>query len=746
MRETIDYLVGTASFVPHGFCLLWRPDLVWIHAVSDAFIALAYFSIPIALIAFVRKRQDLQFKWIFWMFAAFITACGLTHLAGLVTLWQPYYGAQGLIKAVTALVSVSTAVAIWPLIPKALGLPTPSQFQLANHQLQAEIVQRTAAETALRQVNDELEHRIRELGETNQRLLREVAEREHAESELRKAFAMLEHHVNNTPLAVIEWEQGTGIDQAVQVRRWSGRAQAIFGWEAKETLGRAVDELNLVYEGDEGRAADAFAELTKGGRPSNSVSLRCNTKERNVRHCHWYSSALRDANDKIVILSLIEDITERILAIEDIYRLAHHDTLTGLPNRLMLYSRLDQALASARRHSRGVALMMIDLDCFKSINDSLGHVAGDELLRQVAGRLRDGLRESDTLARVGGDEFVLLAEHVASARDASTLAQKIVDTVGAPFTDIHGSRLSVTASVGTTLFPQDAGDAALLLHHADVALYRAKHEGRGRYRLYEPEMDAERQATRSLESGLRRAIEENTLELFYQPIFSLADGRIQGVEALLRWPQAGGGHVMPARFIPIAETSGLIVPLGEWVLREACRQAQVWRKAGHSLRMAVNLSAIHLREPEFTLMIKRVLTEQDLQSDCLELEITETVFLDPSKTVIRETLHQVTEMGVRLAIDDFGTGYSSLGYLKDFPFDRIKVDASFVQDIGIEPGTEMIVRTIIALGRSLGKSITAEGVETDGQLSFLRDNRCDEAQGYLLARPYAAPLLEEVLA
>jgi diguanylate cyclase (GGDEF)-like protein/PAS domain S-box-containing protein len=537
VQDAVAYLLGSASFVPHGYCLLWRPDLVWIHAVSDLLIALAYFSIPLALIDFVRRRRDLRFKWIFWMFAAFITACGLTHVAGLVTLWQPYYGAQGLIKAWTALVSVGTAVAIWPLIPRAVALPSPLQLQAANNRLQGEIAQRVSAEEALRRANDELELRIHELAATNQRLLREIAERQHAEEELRRAFAMLDHHVNNTPLGVIEWQQDHAGGEPARVRRWSGRAQAIFGWEGSEVLGRSAKEFGLVYEGDAVRAADAASELTENQRPFNSISLRCYTKDGKVRHCQWYNSALHDIDGNIVILSLVEDITERILALKDVYRLAHYDTLTGLPNRLMLYSRLDKVLASARRHGRGVALMTIDLDHFKNVNDSLGHVAGDELLRQVADRFRNSLRESDTLARVGGDEFVLLGEDVAGPHGVSVIARKIVDAMAEPF-DIRGSQLYMSTSVGV-----------------------------------------------------------------------LYDGRIQGVEALLRWPHAGGGHVMPTSFIPIAETSGLIVPLGEWVLREACRQAQIWWKTGHHLRMAVNLSAIQLREPGFALLVERVLAE-----------------------------------------------------------------------------------------------------------------------------------------
>jgi diguanylate cyclase (GGDEF)-like protein/PAS domain S-box-containing protein len=718
VQDAINYLLNTASFVPHGYCLLWRPDLVWVHAVSDLLIALAYFSIPLALVDFVRRRQDLQFKWIFWMFAAFITACGLTHVAGLVTLWQPYYGAQGLIKAWTALVSVGTAIAIWPLIPKAVALPSPIQLEAANDQLQGEISQRIGAENALRRANDELELRIRELAEANQLLRREIQDRERAESGLRRAFAMLDHHVNNTPLGVIEWEQDRTTGDPARVRRWSGRAQAIFGWTEAEILGRTAEEFRLYYEGDATRASDSREDLTERRQPHNSVNLRCYTKERKVRHCRWYNSALHSADTGgIAILSLVEDVTEHVLALEDIYRLAHHDTLTGLPNRVMLYDRLRQALIGAQRRMQGLAVMMLDLDHFKNVNDTLGHNAGDNLLQEVARRFQGRLRASDTLARVGGDEFVLVQEDLTDPIGASVMASKLVTALAEPF-DLQGNRLHIGTSIGITLYPDDGADPDILLRNADLALYRAKHEGRGRYQFYDREMDLELRHTRSLENGLRQALEERTLELFYQPTFSLYDGRIQGVEALLRWPCPGRGQVMPESFIPIAETSGLIAPLGEWVLREACRQAQIWRKAGCHLRMAVNLSPIQLREPDFPLLVESVLAENELMGDALELEVTERVFLDPSKAAIANTLREVTDMGVKLAIDDFGTGYSSLGYLKHFPFDRIKVDASFVQDIGIESGTETIVQAIIMLSRNLGKFVTAEGVETDLQLSF----------------------------
>ena len=604
------------------------------------------------------------------------------------------------------------------------------------------IAQRLQAEEALRRAYGELQLRVSELAEANQQLRHEIDERQRAEAELRRAFAMLDQHVNNTPLSVIEWEQDHAAGEPPRVHRWSGRAQTIFGWTEDEVLGRSAEEIGFVYEGDAERAADAGRDLAAGRCPHNSLSLRCYTKERQVRHCQWYNSALHSGDSgKITILSLVEDVTERVAALEDVYRLAHHDTLTGLPNRIMLRDRLGQALAAARRHGQGVAVMMVDLDHFKNVNDALGHTIGDGLLQRVAVRLGSRLRASDTLARVGGDEFVLIQPDLIDPNGATVMAQKLVEALAEPFL-VDGNRLHIGTSIGITLFPDDGTDPDLLLRNADMALYRAKHHGRGQYRFYSRDMDVELKATRSVEDGLRRALEQGTLELVYQPIFAFEDGCVRGVEALIRWRHPGGGSVSPSSFIPVAEMSGLIVPLGEWILRQTCRQAQAWMKAGRCLRVAVNLSAVQLRQPDFAVVVERALADSGLASSALEFEVTESVFLDPSKIAITKTLHEVAEMGVHLAIDDFGTGYSSLGYLKHFPFNRIKIDASFVRDIGAEANAEAIVKAIIALGRSLGKSVTAEGVETELQLAFLRRHTCDEAQGYLLARPTPATEVE----
>jgi diguanylate cyclase (GGDEF)-like protein/PAS domain S-box-containing protein len=439
------------------------------------------------------------------------------------------------------------------------------------------------------------------------------------------------------------------------------------------------------------------------------------------------------------------DITERKAAEERVRRIALHDPLTGLPNRLLFHDRLGQALARARRTGERVAVMLLDLDQFKEINDSLGHAAGDQLLREVAARLGGTACASDTWARLGGDEFALVQEGLRGAEIAGLTAGRVLAALDAPFR-VEEQELEVGASLGLTLFPDDGETPERLVRNADVALYRAKAAGRGRFEPYRPDMDGELRARRDLQRSLRRALERGELELDYQPVFDLREGRLAKVEALLRWRDPGRGNVPPAAFIPVAEASGLIHPLGEWVLRAACRQAAAWWSACARLKVAVNVSAAQLRQEEFAGSVRAALQGAGLAPGLLELELTESVFLDPSKRQIHDTLRRVARLGVTLVIDDFGTGYSSLAYLRHFPFDEVKIDGSFVADIGRGPGGRAIAAAVVGLAHSLGKRVTAEGVETGEQLAFLRERGCDAAQGYLLGRPAPAEAVLRLLA
>lgn len=433
-----------------------------------------------------------------------------------------------------------------------------------------------------------------------------------------------------------------------------------------------------------------------------------------------------------------DDVTERRRIEERMTYLAHHDALTGLPNRSMFRERLDLVLEDAA--AAPLAIFSLDLDRFKAVNDTLGHPAGDWLLKSVAERLRRCLRnETDIVARFGGDEFVVMQFNFKGIANAEKLAKRIIESIAKPFRD-KSLDMHVGISLGISVFPDDGTDADTLLKNADTALYRAKSEGRNLYRFFEPAMDAVVQARRALEVDLEAAVPRQEFDLDFQPIMNIASGEIVGAEALMRWHSPARGTVSPDEFIPAAEETGLIVPLGEWALRKACTAAASWPPG---LRIAVNVSAVQLKSGGFARDVISALAFSGVAAGQLELEITETVLMDESKAVLK-TLRQLRELGIRIALDDFGTGYSSLGYLRRFPVDKIKIDRSFIHDMG-NRDTAAIVRTIIGLGAELGIIVTAEGVETEAQLDMLRKDGCVEAQGYLIGVPSRAADIPRLL-
>ena len=412
--------------------------------------------------------------------------------------------------------------------------------------------------------------------------------------------------------------------------------------------------------------------------------------------------------------------------------LAHHDALTGLPNRRLFHDRLEQALAQA---GRGVdlAVLCLDLDRFKAVNDTLGHPVGDKLLQEVAQRLAACVREGDTLARLSGDEFAILQIGLTRPEDAALLAHRTIRVLGEPY-EVASHRVVIGTSIGISVTPRDGASVDALLKNADTALYRAKAEGRGVFRFFEQAMDAELQARRVLELDIRRAIEEAQFELYYQPLISLPTHEISGFEALLRWHHPERGLVSPAEFIPIAEDTGLIDTIGAWVLRQACSEATGWPE---HVKIAVNLSPAQFRSDELVGIVNQALIASGLEPSRLELEITESVLLQQDDPNLM-TLHRLRQMGVRISMDDFGTGYSSLSYLRSFPFDKIKIDRSFVKGLSNDGGSVAIVRAVTGLSRSLGITTTAEGVETDEQLHCLAREGCHEVQGYLFSKPVPA--------
>jgi diguanylate cyclase (GGDEF)-like protein len=429
-----------------------------------------------------------------------------------------------------------------------------------------------------------------------------------------------------------------------------------------------------------------------------------------------------------------EDVTERRQAEARIVFMARHDALTRLPNRVQLAEQIDQAVAQLGRGA-GFAVLCLDLDDFKKINDTLGHPVGDEVLRMVGERLQACVREVDTVARLGGDEFAILQSELQQPEQVIVLARRIVEVVSAPY-EIGAHRLILGVSIGIAVAPGDGSSCGTLLKNADVALYRAKADGRGTWRFFEAEMDARLQARRKLELDLREALANNELELYYQPLYNLKQERVSGFEALMRWQNPARGMVMPAEFIHVAEEMGLIVPMGEWALHRACADASNWP---WDVKVAVNVSPVQFKDGRLVQIVSEALAASGLAPERLELEITESVLLASGTTTLA-TLHALRKLGVRIAMDDFGTGYSSLSYLRSFPFDKIKIDQSFIRDLGATDRSGLIVSSVIGLCSSMGMTTTAEGVETEEQLARLRLEKCDEAQGYLFSRP--VPQLE----
>ncbi|MBI3353086.1 MAG: EAL domain-containing protein [Nitrospirae bacterium] len=443
-------------------------------------------------------------------------------------------------------------------------------------------------------------------------------------------------------------------------------------------------------------------------------------------------------------VGLITDITERKLAEERLIHMANYDGLTNLPNRLLFADRLNQALLQAKRNRTLVAVLFLDLDQFKLINDTLGHPVGDRLLQAISKILVTG-RETDTVTRLGGDEFTIILTNISHATDAARVAEKILNLLSVQAFYIEGHEIFITASIGITLYPQDGEDMETLLKNADTAMYYSKERGRNSYQFYIADMNDSALERLDLETCLRRAVEKEELLLYYQPIVDLSSGQVVAAEALLRWRHPNRGLLLPEQFIYLVEETGLIIPIGEWVLKTASRQNQAWQKAGFKpIHVAVNISVYQFQAPKFMDSVKNVLKESELDPHNLELEVTESNLMQNVERT-RLILHQLNQMGVKISVDDFGTGYSSLSYLKRLPIDTLKIDRSFILDINENPDDQAIATAIIAMAHSLKLKVIAEGVENHKQIEFLLSRRCDRAQGFLFSSPLTAKEFEEFL-
>lgn len=511
--------------------------------------------------------------------------------------------------------------------------------------------------------------------------------------------------------------------------------ERLTGYTRDEALGRN----GRILLGDElaQQQTDALRHLLKEGR-EGTVVLKCFRKNGDVFWNELSVSPVRNAQGTVThSISIFKDVTERKREEESLIRNAQYDRLTGLPNGILFLDRLEHAISSALRHERMVGVLFIDIDHFKSVNDTFGRSVGDNLLVEAAQRLQTCLRDGDTVARLGSDEFVVLLDELEREDDIEPLAERIMVGTGKAFT-IEGHEIFISTSVGASVFPRDGEDGQALIRNADVAMYRAKQYGRNIFQAFSEDMQSSITHRMTLDANLRRALERNELVLHYQPQLNLANGRVVGAEALIRWQHPELGMVSPAQFIPLAEESGLIVPIGEWVIDTACSQVKFWRGEGTMVpRVAVNISARQFRQKNLLSVIEQSLQRHGLDASVLEIELTESMVMhDPDRTI--QILRDMREMGLHISLDDFGTGYSSLGYLRRFPIDVLKVDQSFVRDVTSNPDDAAIAASIIALAHGLNLTTVAEGVETPGQMEYLMRHKCDVVQGYFFSKPLPA--------
>ena len=968
MLDIVSSLLFSKHYIPHGHCYLWQSSLVWLHLLSDSLIALAYYSIPILLLYFIRKREDIPFKGIFVLFSAFIISCGTTHLMAVWTLWHPAYWVSGFIKAITALISCYTAIELVPIIPQALSLPSPNTLKEINQQLVEQINERASAEANLkyqlefetlitsistRFINLKLadipagiDRALQEIGEftkvdtsyifrwddekkdstmlyewvapgqesqkekaqnltstranfpwaidtplisqgvvlgwvglasfsekkvlieSNIHLLRMFAEivtnalqRQQTEKALQESERRYFSLTKISPVGIFQtdaagncvyvndrWREIAGIplgdalgqgwsvaihpeDRQRVFSEWNRAGQENLPFRAEYrfqrpdglitwVLGQAIPEkdnfgnitsyVGTITDISDRKQAEAERERSKNflktlinylpvalfvkdakeekfgqfllmnsaceelfglkasqligktagdmfpqdqadfyaqkdraaftsGVPQHIPSEPIDSYNKGRRILHTIKVPLYDERQQPeYLLCISSDITDRERAEAKLKHDAFHDSLTGLPNRALFMDRLKHVLLRQQRHPDWLfGVLFLDLDRFKIINDSLGHLTGDQLLIALGSRLAKCTRASDTLARLGGDEFVILLEELKSQDEGIKVAERIHEALKKPFL-LKDRELFVSASIGITFSSSHQyNDPAELLRDADTAMYKAKTSGKSCHAVFEISMYDRAVKQLQLETDLKRAIERQELVIHYQPIFSLENNRLQGMEALLRWQHPSLGLVSPKDFIPIAEETGKIVELDQWVLKNACRQLCSWRNwfpAFDRLSINVNLSVKQFFQSNLMEKIDQILTETGLEGQYLRLEITETVLIEESSCVL-EILNQIREKKIQVCLDDFGTGYSSLSYLNRFPLNVLKIDRSFINDLGIDDSRSAIVRAIVVMARELKIKAIAEGIETAEQLNLLRALGCFGAQGYWFSHP-----------
>jgi len=826
-QDFFNFLFSPQGFMPHGFCFLWQPTILWLTVVSDIIIFLSYLSIPFALAYFSYKRQDLKNKNLLILFTVFIFACGATHLLAAINIWLPLYGLTSVIKLITALVSLLTAILLWPLIPVALAIPSPQQLEKANQELKelnASLDQQVNDRTLeLQKIKNDLQNAI----SLSPSVIYRLSPTDNLSSPF-KAHFISEKITEMTGFEPDDWYKNETlwidhlhpdyIDSAMEnmllliaqgfltheylFKKKDGsycwikdeliveydeknQIKEIFGsWSDISLYKETEADLRIAAATFESmqsiiitdsknnivRANKAFTEMTGFSVESvlgkNPNILKSGRQPSEFYQQMWQGllgtdsyqgefwnrkktgeifpviqsiTAVRNQKNEIThFVSVSSDISDQKAKEMEIKSLAYYDPLTQLPNRTLLTDRFVQALAHSKREKKLLAVCFLDLDNFKPVNDLYGHEIGDKLLIEVAGRIKVMIRDEDTVSRQGGDEFVLLLGNIDVHFQYEKMLERIIESLAQPYI-IEKKTLSITVSIGVTIYPNDSAELDALMRHADQAMYQAKLAGRNRYYLFNTELD-QKTIQKSIQlQEIQQALSNNELCLYYQPKVNMKTGEVFGVEALIRWKHPEKGLIPPIKFLPIIENTELEPLIGHWVINEAIKQLSFWKSQGIKLEMSINISSSYLQQSPFISDLQAILAlYPSVDSKYVQLEILESSALGDIQSISRTIGICMNDLGVNIALDDFGTDYSSLTHLKNLAAKTIKIDLSFIRDMLDDPDDYAIIDGIIGLSNAFNREVIAEGIETLEHGQMLLVMGCHKAQGYFISRPLPA--------
>ncbi|MFT4103644.1 MAG: EAL domain-containing protein [Burkholderiaceae bacterium] len=743
MLDTALQWIQGVDLLPRGEAMGWSTALLGLDLAFNLVIALSYVVLFGLLTSFAGQRPGIGGRWLLPVLGVVALASAVHHLHAIWTLWFPHYAIGLMLHGVLAVATMAAILGLRARMPGWLRLPTPDEVESLRQRLAEAHAQRQRAQDDLATLQETFDQqspeRVGQLEEANRQLQSQILSLRRAERE----FLTEKERALVTLRAIADGVITT--DTRARITYLNPVAERITGWSGAEAIGRPIAEIfRRADENTQGPSPDPVqVVLEHGESPALPSQSRLINRYGQTYSVEDLATPIRDRDGALVgVVLVFHDVSAARKMANRMSHLAQHDQLTGLPNRLLLNDRLNRAITQARRHQHRVALMFLDLDRFKRINDTLGHVAGDKLLKETASRLEKCVRASDTVSRQGGDEFVILLPQIRDTLAPAEVARKVLAAIGEPF-EIGGERQRLTVSVGIAVFPDDGNTIDALTHSADSAMYHAKSLGRDNFQFFTSDANQRLDQRKALERRLQRALQGGEFQLLYQPRISLIDGGITGAEALLRWNHPRLGQIGPERFLASAEESGLIVPIGQWVIRQACAQSHRWRERGlPAIPISVNLSSPQLTERAFVHDLEPVLAEARPAPGAIEFELREDV-VDASRP---QTLARLADLGIGLAIDDFGAGETSVAALHRLPIGAIKLDGRLVRDAADDPDHAALVQGLIDVGQRLRKTVVAKGIENVQQLQFLRRQGCQQGQGFLFGKPLAADAFERLFA